>query len=95
MAGKLSNLVDYLQDKKDKQNLLELHLKVTELCEKIPGKEFDENDDFYFLTNEKIMHTGQVIKEFKENHIKLFNVFYHINNIIKDVIKIMDIGNEE
>ena len=93
LAGKLSNFVDYLQDKDENEKLLELNLKVNELIEKMPYQEFDENDDFYLDTIEKIIDTGGVIKAFKENHIKLVDVFDHLNTIIKNVIKIMDIEN--
>ena len=95
LSGKLSDFVDNIKDKEDRKNLLELYLKVTGLCEKIAKKEFDENDDFYRDTIEKIMDTGRVINEFKENHIILTVVFDHINLIIDNVINIREIEKEK
>jgi len=89
LSGKLSDFSDEIKDKKEKHKLLELYLIVTGLCEKIPNQEFDENDDFYRDMIEKIIDTGRVIKEFKENHIKLPYVFVHINDIIANVEKII------
>ncbi|MHA2474095.1 MAG: hypothetical protein ACXAES_12780, partial [Promethearchaeota archaeon] len=62
--------------------------------EKIAHEEFDENDFFYRDTVEKILDTERVIKEFKENQIKLVDVFDHINAIIENVEKIMEIYND-
>jgi hypothetical protein len=89
LSGKLSDFSDEIKDKEEKHKLLELYLIVTGLCEKLADQEFDDNDDFYRDTIEKIMDTGRVIKEFKENHIKLTEVFVHINDIIAIVEKII------
>jgi len=94
LSGKLSNFVDDIKDKEDRENLLKIFFKVNELCEKVAKKEFDENNDFYRDTIEKIMDTGGVIKEFKENHIKLTEVFDHLNTIIDNVINIREVENE-
>ena len=94
LSGKLSNFVDYIKDKEDRKNLLEFYLKVTGLCEQVSNQEFDENDDFYRDTIEKIMDTGRVIKAFKKNQIKLMDVVDHLNTIIDNVINIREIENE-
>jgi hypothetical protein len=64
------------------------------MFEKIAYKEFDENDDFYRDTIEKIMDTGLVIKAFKENQIELSEVFDHLTAIINNVINIREVENE-
>ena len=94
LSGKLSDFVDYIKDKEDRKNLLEFYLKVTGLCEQVSNQEFDENDDFYRDTIEKIMDTGRVIKAFKKNQIKLMDVVDHLNTIIDNVINIREIENE-
>ena len=94
LSGKLSGFVDDVKDKKDKKNLLEFYLKVTGLCEQVSNQEFDENDDFYRDTIEKIIDTGRVIKAFKENQIELTEVFDHLTAIINNVINIREIENE-
>ena len=91
LSGKLSYFVDYIKDNEDRKNLLEFYLKVTGLCEQVSNQEFDENDDFYLDTIEKIMDTGSLIKEFKENQIELTEVFDHLNIIINNVINIREI----
>jgi hypothetical protein len=93
LSGKLSDFSDEIKDKEEKHKLLELYLIVTGLCEKIADQEFDENDDFYRDTIEKILDTGRVTKEFIENQIKLVEVFDHLNTIIDNVINIREIGN--
>jgi cell fate (sporulation/competence/biofilm development) regulator YlbF (YheA/YmcA/DUF963 family) len=95
LSGKLSYFVDYIKDKEDKKNLLEFYLKVTGMCEQVSNQEFDENDDFYLDTIEKIMDTGSLIKEFKEKKIKLMDVLDHLNTIINNVINIREIENEK
>ena len=90
LSGKLSDFVDFIKDKEDRKNLLEFYLKVTGLCEQVSNQEFDENDDFYLDTIEKIMDTGRVIKAFKENQIKLMDVFDHLTDIINNVINIRE-----
>ena len=95
LSGKLSGFVDYIKEKKAKENLLSLFFIVNELCEKIAKKEFDENDDFYLDTIEKIMDTVRVINEFKENKILLTEVFDHLTSINDNVKKISGTENEE
>ena len=92
LSGKLSDFSDEIKDKKEKHKLLELYLIVTGLCEKIAVQEFDENDDFYRDTIEKILDTGQVIKEFKANQIKPVDVFKHLKAIIDSIEKILEKG---
>ena len=94
LAGKLSSFVDYIKDKDDKKNILSFHLKITGLCEQVPNQEFDENDDFYLDTIEKIRDTVHVIKAFKENKSKLTEVVDHLNTIIENVLNIKEIENE-
>ena len=89
LSGKLSNFIDKTKDKEKTQNLLEIFFKVNALCEKIAEHEFDENDDFYIDTIEKIMDTERLIKEFNKNQIKRINVFVHIIDIIANVEKII------
>ena len=94
LSGKLSDFVDYIKEKEDRKNLLALHLKVTGLCDQVSNQEFDENDDCYRDTIEKIIDTGRVIKAFKENQIELSEVFDHLTAIINNVINIREIENE-
>ena len=94
LSGKLSDFVDYIKDKEDRKNLLQFYLKVTGLCEQVSNQEFDENDDFYLDTIEKIMDTGRVINEFKENQIKLMDVFDHLTATINNVINLRENENE-
>ena len=54
LAGKLSDFVDGIKNDEARKNLLALHLKVTVLCERVSNQEFDENDDFYRDTIEKM-----------------------------------------
>jgi hypothetical protein len=89
LSGKLNDLIDDTKDKDERQNLLALFFKVNELCEKIAHQEFDENDDFYRDTIENIMDTERLIKEFKQNQVKLINVFVHLIDIIANVEKII------
>ena len=91
LSGQLSDFSDVIKDPEEKKQLLKLYLTVTGLCEKIAGPEFDENDDFYRDTIEKILETGRLIKEFKENRIILVDVFAHLNAIIDSVEKIREI----
>ena len=95
LTGKLSGFADYIKEKEAKENLLSIFFIVNELCEKIAKKEFEENDDLYLDTIEKIMDTGRVINEFKENKILLTEVFDHLTAIIDNVKKISGIENEE
>jgi hypothetical protein len=88
-SGKLSDFIYKTKDKEKSQNLLEIFFKVNSLCEKIAKQKFDENDDFYRDTIEKIMDTERLIKEFKANQIKRINVFVHIIDIIANVEKII------
>jgi hypothetical protein len=55
----------------------------------IAEKEFDENDDFYIDTIEKIMDTERLIKDFKAKQLNLINIFVHIIDIIANVEKII------
>jgi len=89
LSGKLSDFIDKTKDKEKTQYLLEIFFKVNALCKKIAKKKFDENDDFYRDTIDKIMDTERLIKEFKENQIKRINVFVHIIDIIANVEKII------
>ena len=89
LSGKINDFIDATKDKDDRQKLLALFFKVNELCEKIAHKEFDENDDFYRDTLEKIIYTDQLIKEFKANQFKLTNVLIHLIDIIANVEKII------
>jgi hypothetical protein len=89
LSGKLNDFIDETKGKEERQNLLEIFFKVNGLCEKIAKKKFDENDDFYRDTIDKIMDTERLIKEFKENQIKRINVFVHIIDIIANVEKII------
>ena len=89
LSGKLSDFSDEIKNKEEKHKLLALHLIVTGLCEQVSDQEFDENDDFYRDTIEKILAAGGVIKEFKENNIELIDVFVHISDIIANVEKII------
>ena len=95
LSGKLSSFVDDIKDKEDKKNMLALYLKVTGLCEKISKKEFEENDDFYQDTIDKIMDTGRVIKEFRESQIKMTEVVDHLTAIINNVLNIRECKNEK
>jgi hypothetical protein len=98
LSGKLSDFIDKTKDKEKIQNLLEIFFKVNALCEKIAKLKFDENDDFYRDTIEKIIDTERMIKEFKANQIKRINVFVHIIDIIANVEKIIlgwKTGNEK
>jgi cell fate (sporulation/competence/biofilm development) regulator YlbF (YheA/YmcA/DUF963 family) len=94
LSGKLSGFVDGVKNDEDRKDLLEFYLKVTGLCEQVSNQEFDENDDCYRDTIEKIIDTGRVIKAFKENQIKLTEVFDHLTAIIDNVKKISGIENE-
>ena len=89
LSGKLSDLIDKTKDTEKSQNLLEIFFKVNALCERIAEQEFDENDDFYRDTIERILYTEHMIKEFKAKQIKLINVFVHIIDIIANVEKII------
>jgi hypothetical protein len=89
LSGKLNDLIDKTKDKDERQNLLALFFKVNEQFEKIAHQEFDENDDFYRDTVENIMDTERMIKDFKENQIKLINIFVHLIDIIANVEKII------
>ena len=89
LSGKLNDLIDKTKEKDERQNLLEIFFKVNQLCEKIAGQEFDENDDFYRDTIENIIDTERMIKEFNANQIKLVNVFVHLIDIIANVEKII------
>ena len=94
LSGKLSDFLDDIKEKEDSENLLTIFFKVNELCEKLAYKEFDENDDFYVNTIIQITVTGGVIKKFKENQIKLTEVFDHLKLIIDNVLNIREIENE-
>ena len=91
LSGQLSDFSDEIKDTEEKKKLLKLFLTVTGLCEKIAGQKYDENDEFYRDTLEKILDTGRLIKEFKENRIILVDVFAHLNAIIDSVEKIREI----
>jgi hypothetical protein len=89
LSCKFNDLIDKTKDKEKRQNLLELFFKVNQLCEKIAEKEFDENDDFYIDTIEKIMDTERLIKDFKAKQLNLINIFVHLIDIIANVEKII------
>ena len=93
LSGQLCDFSDEIKDPEEKKKLLKLYLTVTGLCEKIAGQEFDEDDDFYRDTIDKILDTGRVIKEFKENRIKMEDLSDHLNTIIVNVEMIMEIEN--
>jgi hypothetical protein len=89
MSGKLKDFINETQDNVERNTLLSIYFKLNEKIEKLAGQEFDENDDFYLDTVDNIMDTERVIKEFKENQIKLINVFVHLIDIIANVEKIL------
>ena len=95
LSGQLSDFSDEIKDPEEKKKLLKLYLTVTGLCEKIAGLEFDENDDFYRDIIDKVLDTGRMIKEFKENRIILVDVFTHLNAIIVNVEMIREINNKQ
>jgi hypothetical protein len=89
LSGKLNDLIDIIKDKDERLELLRIFFKVTDNCEKIAHEEFDENDDFYRDTVDNILETELLIKDFKENKLKLNDVLVYLIDIIADVDKII------
>jgi hypothetical protein len=88
MSGKLKDFINETKDKKEQKKLLGKYFQISHQIKKLGQDVFDENDGFYKDTIDKVKNTEQVIKEFKENQIKLISVLVYLIDIIADVEKI-------
>ena len=89
LAGKLKDFINETENEEEKKILWERYEEINKQIEKFAGTQFDENDDFFRDTIDKILDTERVFKDFKANQIKLINVFVYLIDIIANVEKII------
>lgn len=85
MAGNLTQLIDKTDDLNVRKRLWERYVDLKDQIDKMANLQFEENDDFYKETIEKIIETEALFKDYEENQEKLLQVLKQISDIIASV----------
>ena len=89
MSGRLSPMINKVKPVANRVEVWTRYLEINSLIERLVGKEFDQKEQFYCETLDKIKESEIVINRYRGNPDDLIQVKIHISNIIADVEKII------
>ena len=89
MSGRLSTLINQTKTVEERKKIWSRYLEINGQIERLVCKEFDEDEEFYRETVDKIKDTETVINKSKENSFGADDVLSHVSNIIAHVEKII------
>lgn len=89
MSCNLVKIIDETKDNEERLKLWARFVQITEQINILPHIQFDESEDFYWETVEKIKDTERVFNEFIEHEEELTYVFHQLSEIIANVDRIL------